>query len=182
MSWFRKRGEKKQSKDNVFVVVDLETTGLSAKKDAIIEIGAIKVFLGQTNHLTFQAFVNPNRPIPTRITEITGITDEMVAGEETIDAVMPQFLDFIEDFPLAAYNAPFDMSFLQTSTANLSLSLNNPSIDVLTTARETLPDLQNHKLTTLAKHFNIDTPRSHRALDDCLTTLHVYDRLLVMNQ
>lgn len=156
-----------------FIVADIETTGLNPTTDNIIEISALKVKKGDDKHLNLTALVNPGKNIPTHITEITGITDQMVKGEDKIEKVMRELLDFFEDLPLVFYNANFDMKFLRAAAKKIGGEINNEIIDALPIARKAFPDLKNHKLSTVANHLNIDTDGAHRASDDCGITLMV---------
>jgi len=169
----RKRGD--------FVVFDLETTGLDPTRHEIIEIGAIKVFLGGSNHQSFQAFVQTSRPLPAKIIQITGITDEMLVAADPPRRAMSAFVEVVEDLPLVAFNAAFDQRFREVHAGRHGISLRANKIrDVLELARESLPDLGSHTLQSLVRHFGIDAPVQHRALDDCVCCLKVYDHLLTL--
>ena len=100
-----------------FVVVDLETTGLSPEKNAIIEIGAVKYEAGEAEYASMEAVINPEVYIPEVITRITGITNDMVKDCGIIEEELPHFIDFFEDLPLAIFNAPFDMGFLKKNAS-----------------------------------------------------------------
>ena len=104
--------EKGQSLNGTYVVFDLETTGFSSIKDKIIEIGAVKVENGVITD-KFSTFVNPKVPIPFEITNLTGITDDMVMEAPDIETILPQFLEFVGDAVLVAHNASFDVSFIE---------------------------------------------------------------------
>jgi DNA polymerase III epsilon subunit family exonuclease len=169
-------GHESQRPAVEFVVFDLETTGLQPKKHHIIEIGAIHYTDGQTNHRTFQAFIDAGVPVPKKITSITGITDEMLRGQDAPKQALREFHDFVGGRALVAYNAEFDMGFLRHHGARFGLEFDHPVIDVLPLARSTWPNLPNHRLGTVAKYLDIEATPTHRALDDCLTTLHVYAR------
>jgi len=158
-----------------FIVVDIETTGFTPATGKIIEVSAIKVKKGADQHLNLSALVDPGINIPAEITEITGITDQMVKGEEKIETVMIELLDFLEDLPLVFYNANFDMKFLRTAAKKIGREINNNIIDALPIARKAFPDLKNHKLSTVANHLNINTDSAHRASDDCATTMMVLE-------
>lgn len=156
-----------------YVIFDLETTGLDKNKDSIIEIGALKY---KNNQLVeeFSYLINPNFFLPEIIIQITGITDEMLKERETIDIVLPKFIDFIEDLPLIAHNNEFDLGFINKNISDLKLpKLKNQNIDTLALSRKFLPQMYNHKLETLKKYFGIKQI-SHRAIGDCYTTNHVY--------
>ncbi|MGZ0084543.1 3'-5' exonuclease [Caldibacillus thermoamylovorans] len=156
-----------------YVVLDFETTGLNPEKDAIIQIAAIRF---QNHHPIeeFVSFVNPKRPIPSKITDITGITDEDVKDAPTIEEIFPDFIKFLKDDVLIAHNAPFDMKFLLSNVQRLGMKKpQNLVIDTLTLARKYISETPNHQLETLKQWLQLDLS-SHHALDDCLTCAAVY--------
>lgn len=156
-----------------YVIFDLETTGLEASRDYIIEIGALKY---KNNQLVeeFNVLINPGIIIPEVITRITGITTEQVANQEIIDKVLPKFITFIEDYPLLAHNSPFDIGFIYENIKRLKLPyIPNKIIDTLPLARTYIPQAYNHKLETLKHYFKIEQV-SHRAIGDCYTTNYIY--------
>ena len=163
--------------DDEYIVLDIETTGLSFRTEKITEIGAVKVKNGEVVD-TFECFVNPKIPIPQRIVEITGITDEMVRDAETIDKVMPKFLRFIGDLKLVAHNADFDIGFLKYNAESLDLKMDNEYIDSLKLSRQLYPEFKKHKLGILADKFGIKVENAHRALDDVKTLVEVFKKLL----
>jgi DNA polymerase III epsilon subunit family exonuclease len=167
-----------------FVIVDLETTGSSPKKGAAItEIGAIKVKSGE-QHGEFKSFVNPLTPIPEYITQMTGITDLMLAKAPVIDEILPAFLEFAGDSTqsiLVAHNAPFDLSFLKSAAKVIDLKWPAyKTLDTVTIARQVLTkeDVPNCKLSTLAEFFGTKTEPNHRALDDARATTEILHGLL----
>ena len=167
-----------------FVIVDLETTGASPKKGAAItEIGAVKVKNGQYLG-NFESFVNPLAPIPEYITEMTGITDLMLANAPVIDEILPAFLEFAgseKQTIIVAHNAPFDLSFLKSAAKELDLSWPNyKTLDTVTIARQVLSkeDVPNCKLSTLAQFFGTITEPNHRALDDAKATTEILHGLI----
>ena len=132
-----------------YVVFDIETTGLNKDKDLIIEIGALKyknnILVEQFNYL-----INPQIKLPEIITKITGIKDDDLIDKDTIDIVLPKFLNFIEDLPLIAHNNEFDLGFIKKSIEELNLNkLSNKNVDTLALARIYLPQMYNYKLETL---------------------------------
>jgi DNA polymerase III epsilon subunit family exonuclease len=162
-----------------FVVLDLETSGASPKTgSAITEIGAVKVCGGQVLG-TFKTFVNPGTPLPPFITELTGITDEMLVDAPRIESVLPLLFEFLgseRTTVFVAHNAPFDLSFLKASAALHGYSWPNfRVIDTVKAARFVLTkdDVQNYQLGTLALYFRTEIAPSHRALDDALATVDV---------
>lgn len=167
-----------------YVVFDIETTGLNKDTDFIIEIGALKY---KNNILVdeFSCLINPNISLPQIITDITGIKDGDLMGKDTIDIILPNFVEFIEDLPLIAHNNSFDLGFINKNLNDLNLNeLNNINIDTLELAKKYLPQMYNYKLETLKKYFNIKQI-SHRAIGDCHTANYVYQeckkRALVNN-
>lgn len=162
-----------------FVVLDLETSGASPKTgSAITEIGAVKVCGGHVLG-TFKTFVNPGTPLPPFITELTGITDEMLVDAPKIESVFPLLFEFLgseKTTVFVAHNAPFDLSFLKASAALHGYSWPNfRVIDTVKAARFVLTkdDVANYQLGTLAIYFRTEIAPNHRALDDALATVDV---------
>jgi DNA polymerase III epsilon subunit family exonuclease len=162
-----------------FVVFDLETTGAKAPPCRITEIGAYRVKHGFVTE-SFHTLVNPETPIPPFITMLTGISDDMVAGAPVFAEVVEPFLDFIDDSVLVAHNARFDMGFLNHEIGRVyeDYRLANPSLCTVQLSRRILPDIDNHKLKTVASHFSIDLVNHHRASDDAHATAHIFVNLL----
>ena len=161
--------EKGQSLDDTYVVFDIETTGFSSKNDKIIEIGAVKIQNGVIVD-NFSEFVNPRRPIPYNITELTGISDDMVANANAIDDVLPRFLEFIGDAVVVAHNASFDCSFISKNCMDLGLEFNNTIVDTVQLCRFLYPELKSVKLNLVAKHLGVKLESHHRAVDDAKAT------------
>ncbi|MCI8575811.1 MAG: hypothetical protein HFI09_05010 [Bacilli bacterium] len=158
---------------NSYVVFDTETTGLKDQTDQIIEIGALK-YINDELVDEFEVLINPEEDIPEIITTITGITNEMVMGEKTIEEVLPLFMEFIGDLPVVCHNAPFDIGFINASLKKCGMDImKNDAIDTVLLAREYIPQAYNYKLETLKKYFKLDFG-SHRSVDDCKTTNFVY--------
>lgn len=158
-----------------FIVLDLETTGLSPERDEIIEFGAIRVTLDSQTLPMFQSLVKPERRIPKHITEINGISQEMVDNDgRPLREVLTEFLEFIEDLPLVTFNAEFDMGFLQSAANKHGLAINNRYTCALKLARRAWPGLPSYRLTDLAKMGNLDDDDTHRALGDCKRTVIVF--------
>lgn len=158
-----------------FVVFDLETTGLSAATNEIIEFGAIRVARNAESHLTFQSLVKPRREVSAEITRLTGISQEMLNAQgRPISEVLPLFLEFVGDCPLVAYNASFDMSFVRHAARRCGLSFPNPYTCALQKSRKAWPELHGHKLVDLARLHNLKTIDNHRALGDCGRTVHIF--------
>ena len=162
-----------QSLRDTYVVFDIETTGLSAKKNKIIEIGAVKVENGEIVD-RFSAFVNPGEPIPFEIERLTGINDGMVMDEPPVEEVLPRFLDFCGGAVMVAHNASFDMSFIEYNAEQLGIDFKPTIVDTVALARILLPELKRFKLDTVAKALNVSLENHHRAVDDAEATAHIF--------
>lgn len=155
-----------------YVIVDLETTGLNAGTDKIIEIGAIKI---ENGHETiYNSFVNPEIPISERIVEIVGITDEMVKDAPKISDIIGEFIEFTKDLPLVGHNLLFDFGFLKTAAAQNGYQFQKKGLDTLDIARKYLPELKSRKLEYLCEYFGIQDDRHHRAWNDAKVTGELY--------
>ena len=161
-------GEDNRPLDGEFIVFDVETTGLSSATERLTEIGAV-LFSGGEVRESFDLFVNPERPIPEKITQLTSITDEMVADAPKEEEALRKFLEFAGDRPLVAHNASFDMSFIRAAAVRHGITVSNTSVDTLTIARSLYPELGRYKLDILAKHLNLEEFHHHRACDDAAT-------------
>ena len=170
---------KGQDIDTTYCVLDLETTGFSAKTEKITEVGIMKVKNGEVID-EFSCFVNPEKHIPERVTEVTNITDEMVKDAKTIKQVFPEILDFIKDSVLVAHNAPFDMGFLKQNAKVLGYEFDYTYIDTLSLAKDLFPDYKKYKLGKIAENLGIKVEVAHRALDDVDTTVKVFRVMLDM--
>ncbi|MGN0503296.1 MAG: PolC-type DNA polymerase III, partial [Ruminococcus sp.] len=159
------RGEADTPLDGTFICFDIETTGLSASRDKITEIGAVKVVNGEITD-TFSTFANPEMPIPQKITQLTGITDDMVKDAPSQSEAVSAFLEFAGDCVLVAHNAPFDTSFIRNACENMGREYNYTSIDTVAISRAILPDIKNCKLDTVAKYLRLGDFNHHRATDD----------------
>ena len=161
-----------------YIVFDLETTGISCKKDRIIEISAIRVEGGAESD-SFSTLVNPGCPIPFYASQVNGITDDMVEDAPFIEEVLPRFLDFIGDLPLVGHNIhSFDMKFIYRECERCCGKIpGNDYVDTLKMSRICLPELSHHTLSDVSDHFGISTKGAHRALNDCKMNLAVYERL-----
>ena len=166
-----------QSIDTTYCVLDLETTGFSFRTEKITEIGIMKIKNGEVVD-QFECFVNPEKPIPQRVVEVTNITDEMVKDAETIDKVLPKVIEFVGDSVLVAHNADFDIGFLKHNAKELGLTLENTYLDTLRLAKEVYPDLKKYKLGYIAESLGIEVLVAHRALDDVDTTVKVFNKML----
>ena len=159
-----------------FVVFDLETTGLKANRDDIIEIGAIRVHKHSKNAKTYQTLVKPRTKIPKDITDITGITDSMIEAEGiALEEAMKGFIEFIGDSQLVAFNADFDVAFIEQALKRCDMGgLRNTYACALKMARRAWPGKKSYKLATLAKERKLDLSDSHRAIGDCKRALAIY--------
>ena len=171
--------EKGQDLQGTFIVFDLETTGFSPIKDKIIEIGAVKVEKGKITE-RFSTFVNPQIPIPFKITQLTSITDAMVLDAPPIEEVLPRFLEFVGDGVLVAHNASFDVSFIEQNCRYQDIQPDFTSVDTVAMARVLLPTLSRFKLNIVAKALNISLENHHRAVDDAGATAEIFEKFVEM--
>ena len=162
-----------------FVVFDLETTGFSAAKNKIIEIGAVKVVNGSITE-RFSTFVNPKVPIPYEIEQLTHITDDMVLDAPMIHEILPQFMEFCQNAVMVAHNADFDMSFIRHNCDLLGLECEKTVLDTVALARVLLPSLNRFKLNTIAKALNISLENHHRVVDDAACTAEIFTKFVEM--
>ena len=169
-------GKCNERLDSEFIVFDIETTGLSVAACGITEIGAVRIRAGEVLE-RFNTFVNPEMPIPEKITELTGITDEMVADAPKIDEAIPAFLKFCGDRLLIAHNANFDTSFIRAAAEKLKISFTNPYLDTVALSRFANPDLKKHKLDILAEHYGLGDFNHHRACDDAEMLAMIYFKM-----
>ncbi|GGE65264.1 PolC-type DNA polymerase III [Priestia taiwanensis] len=164
--------------DETYVVFDVETTGLSAAYDTIIELAAVKIKEGEIIE-RFERFANPNHPLSATTIELTGITDDMVKDAPQVDVVLREFKEWMEDYTLVAHNASFDMGFIQVGFKKYGIDkAMNPVIDTLELARFLHPEMKNHRLNTLCKKFDIELTQHHRAIYDTEATAYLLVKLL----
>jgi DNA polymerase III subunit alpha, Gram-positive type len=168
---------KGQGIDTTYCVLDLETTGFSPITEKITEIGIMKLKDGKIID-TFSCFVNPEKPIPARVIEVTNITDDMVKNAETIELVFPKMLDFIKGSVLVAHNAEFDIGFLKHNANVCGYDFDFTYLDTLSLAKELFPDYKTYKLGRIAKNLGIKVEVAHRALDDVDTTVKIFNVML----
>lgn len=159
-----------------YVAFDLETTGLNIEKDAIIEIGALKVINGKVTE-RFIEFVKPEKPISPMITNITGITNEMVANARPTDEIIRDFVDFCGDYVLIGHNILFDYKFAKKYASKYGFPFEKKGLDTLRIARKTLRQLESKSLGGLCEHYNITNQAAHRAYHDALATAKIYHML-----
>ena len=173
---------KGQSIDTTYCVLDLETTGFSATTEKITEVGIMKVKNGEVID-EFSAFVNPEKHIPERVTEVTNITDEMVKDAGTIKEIFPKILEFLGDDKetvIVAHNANFDVGFLKQNAKSLGYDFDYTYLDTLSLAKDLFPDYKKYKLGKIAENLGIKVEVAHRALDDVDTTVKVFNVMVDM--
>ena len=182
----RNKGKSLLEFPNEYVVIDVETTGLNPSYDFIIELSAVKI---KNNAIidTFSTLVKPDEAlyedeysneyfVDDFITELTGITDEMLENAPYISDVLEQFLSFVGDSIIVGHNVNFDINFIYDDVDRiLDKDFSNDFCDLLRISRKIFPDFENHKLSTLAENFKIKIDRSHRAEDDCITTFKCFE-------
>lgn len=159
-----------------YIAFDVETTGLDPQTNEIIEIGALKVRDGKVAG-RFMEFIHPRESIPGTITNLTGITNEMVAEARSEAEVISDFLDFCEDDVLIGHNVRFDYSFMKTGASHCGLSFEKSGIDTLKIAQTTLSALPSKSLSDLCAHYQIENKAAHRAYHDALATAKLYQTL-----
>lgn len=170
------KGDADTGFDGTFICFDIETTGLSAARDKITEIGAVKVENGVITD-TFSTFANPEMPIPQKITQLTGITDDMVKDAPSQREAVGAFLEFAGDNVLVAHNAPFDTSFIAKACEDMGREYNYTSIDTVAISRAILTDIKNCKLDTVAKFLRLGDFNHHRATDDAEMLARIFINL-----
>ncbi|CRK80486.1 PolC-type DNA polymerase III [Neobacillus massiliamazoniensis] len=164
--------------EDTFVVFDVETTGLSAVYDTIIELAAVKIRDGEIID-RFESFANPHHRLSATTINLTGITDDMVENAPEVEEVLKKFCDWAEDAVLVAHNASFDMGFLNVGYQQMGFDkAKNPVIDTLELGRFLYPELKNHRLNTLSKKFDIELTQHHRAIYDAEATGYLLMKML----
>lgn len=161
-----------------YVVIDVETTGLSPDADQIIEIGAIQVKDRQVE-ATLQSLVKISGSIPHGVVELTGITDDMLQADGgELREVLSAFLHFVGDQPVVAHNGDFDFRFIRAACERLGLPLfGNRFEDTLSLSKHYVKGLGDYRLETMTAHFDITVSRLHRSLDDCFASMQLYEKL-----
>ena len=170
------RGKVDMDFDGEYVAFDLETTGLSPRHDTIIEIGAVLMKRGVELD-RFQTFVDPGCRLSREVSELTGITDDMLHGAPKIHEIMPQLVEFIGDRPLVAHNARFDACFVTRACENLGIAYELKAIDTLILSQNLLPQLNKYKLDVVAKEFELGNFNHHRAADDAVICGQILNKL-----
>lgn len=159
-----------------YIAVDLETTGLSPVENEILEIGAVLVENGKIT-ATFSELVKPTVKIPSKITEITGIYDGMVADKPPVSEVLERFLRFAGDRPLLGHNLNFDYSFLKVNGEKLGKKINSFGMDTLKIARQALPELSSRSLASLCDYYHVENKQAHRAYEDAEATAKIFEKM-----
>lgn len=173
----RNKGKSLISFPDDYVLLDIETTGLSPLKDDIIEIGAIKV---RNNEIVgeYNSLIKIDYMVPPFITKLTGITDEMLKNGKDISDCLKELIDFIGNDIVIAHNANFDINFIYDKCLKyLNYHFNNDFIDTVRVARRVVFDIENYKLETLANYFNVNYAGAHRGFKDVMITYEVYNNL-----
>ena len=170
---------KGQDLNTEYIVFDIETTGLSQKKNKIIEIGAVKVKDGEEID-RFSEFINPEEPIPYSIEQLTSITDEMVMHAPTVDVILPKFLEFCGDDIVVAHNAAFDTGFIKKNARDLGMKFDNTIMDTMTLSHVLLPELGKFTLDRVCKALNVKNEHHHRAVDDANATAKIFVKVYEM--
>lgn len=159
-----------------YVVIDLEMTGLNAKKDKILELGAVRVRNGE-QVATFSQIVNPRVPLSENVMELTGITNEMAEKGIELDEGVRDFFSFIGEDVIVGQNVIFDYSFLKQWAVNHKISFERKAVDTLKLARKFLPEEEKKNLESLCKYFGVERRNAHRALDDAIETGLIFEKM-----
>ena len=160
---------------DTYTALDLETTGLDPQADMIIEIGAIRIRNGAEVE-RYHQLVNPVRPIPPVVTDITGITDDMVADQPTVEEVLPAFISWLSDDLILGHNVNFDVNFLYDASMRITGNpVTNDFLDTMRLARYLYPEEKHNRLIDLVNRFGIGETQTHRALDDVEQTIACYE-------
>ena len=172
--------DKGQSlRDTTYCVFDLETTGFSFRTEKITEIGIMKIRNGEVID-TFESFVNPGKPIPKKVQDVTHITDDMVKDAPKIEEILPKVMEFFGDSVLVAHNADFDTGFIRYNCQQLGYKFENTYLDTLALAKNLFPNYKKYKLGVIAENLGIEVLVAHRALDDVDTTVKVFNIMCKM--
>lgn len=167
---------------NDYIVLDIETTGLSRDHHKITELAAVKVKDGEIVD-KFQTLVNPEQFIPPFITHLTGINNEMVKDAPKIHEALPKFLDFLEDYVIIGHNVSFDYSFIEHNAKKINKQFKNKKLCTRKLANRIVPYLPSKKLSSLCQHFNIVNEQEHRALTDVLATNILFQQFVnILNE
>lgn len=171
------KGQKTFDKQSDYVVVDIETTGLSPEKNKIIEIAALKV---KNNEVVdkYEALINPEEKINYFITNLTGITNDMVKNKPTVKYVLDDFKEFVGDNIIVGHNVNFDINFLYDNLLREKNEyLTNDFVDTMYLGRKVISGLPNYKLQSISEYLNVEYKNAHRAINDCLFTFECYEKM-----
>ena len=171
-----RRPDDRSHQDSI-VVLDFESTGLNTATCRVIEIGAVRLREGQVED-TLSILVNPHTALSPKISELTGITDLMLADKEDAETAIPKLMEFIGDSAVAAHNASFDISLLKAELKRLGREWNGPALDTLTLARKLYPELKSHKLGQVCKFLGVSLKNAHRAVHDATATAYCLAKML----
>ena len=161
-----------------YICFDLETTGLNVESDEIIEVGAVKVVEGRLTE-QFTCFVNIHQPLSPFISDLTGISNEMLLQEGyEKQPVIEEFVKFCDGYDLLGHNLMFDYKFMKTAASSYGLPFEKKGIDTLDLARKFLPHLPNKKLGSLCEHYQYKNEKAHRAVYDAKATAYCYEQLV----
>jgi DNA polymerase-3 subunit alpha (Gram-positive type) len=161
---------------NSYIALDTETTGVNPSEDKIIEIGMARVIDGRIE-ASYSTLIDPQMKISGRITELTGITDGDVTGKPVIADIIGEIIDFTQDLPLLGHNIIFDYKFIKKAATDNSMQFVKNGIDTLKMARRILPDMPHKGLEYLCAQLGINPGHSHRAYDDAVSAMQLYNRL-----
>lgn len=159
-----------------YVALDVETTGLNPAEDKIIEIGMVKVADGVIVE-KYSTLINPQTFLSERITSLTGITQEMLTDKPVMADVIADIMNFIGELPILGHNVIFDFGFIKKAAVNNKYKFERSGIDTLKLARRLLPEVPHKNLEYLCEYFGIDAGNSHRALDDAISAIRLYEKL-----
>ncbi len=160
-----------------YTAVDIETTGLSPRYSSIIELGAVKVLNGRVLD-EVSLLVNPGFSLPAAITDLTGITDDMLWTAPALCDVLPYFLDFVGSDVILGHNVSFDVNFLYDKALSIGLPpVGNDYVDTMRLSRRLYPQYKRHRLADLAERFGVAPDTAHRALADCYTAVACYEHM-----
>lgn len=174
----KKNARRVEKADNDFVIIDIETTGLSVENDEILEIGAIRIVNGKTVE-EYERLIAVKTEIAQNISELTGITQEQVKENgKPINEVLPSFMDFVKCSEVAGYNVNFDHDFLLAECSRQGIDITKIKFtDVMTIVKSKLKGMRSYNLESVAKRLGITTKQQHRALSDCYLLYQVYCKL-----
>lgn len=173
--------EEQSFKEKTYIVFDIETTGLDVEAETFTEIGAVKLSGGEVVD-RFSQLIDPEKPIPQKIVELTGITDRMVEGMPKISEVLPKFLEFCGDSTVVAHNAKFDVGFVRAFAKKQGMTFCNEALDTVALSRELYPDERVHKLNIVAKRLGVTLENHHRAVDDAEACAGIFVKLMEMKE